>query len=306
MKAARGPLLLLAAALLGGVLGWRLHKPPPPRVVEEDRNRDGRADRWVERDPDTRALTRVTEDLDFNGRVDRIEVWAAGRIQRVDTDSDRDGTLDTTNTLGAQGQVLFTLTDRDWNSIPERWIQRNSHGELSGEWIDPNQDTAPDRFRSFDRAGRCTDEATDADADGLFELNRVYNTRWPEGSHPVRIERDEDHDGLYERRESYDREGRLLAVNEDTDGDGVRDHFTLFRGAREVAKEGFDRDGNGFFEEWRFPVPGGVRVGRDLNDDYDLDAWDRPGPPEGWCQARCPGGALAGAAPNVAQVNHGR
>jgi hypothetical protein len=306
MMPLREALAMVSALALGGVLGWKFHRPPPSRVQEEDRNHDGRTDRWVERDPDTGQLVKVSEDRNGDGHIDRIEVWAVGRIQRVDTDTDGDGRLDSTDQLGARGQVLFTLTDRDWNSIPERWIQRNARGELAGEWIDPNQDTAPDRFRAFDGAGRITEEGIDADADGLFELNRVFNTRWPEGSHPLRIERDEDRDGVYERRESYDRQGHLLAVNEDTDGDGVRDHFSLFRAEGALLKEGFDRDGNGFFEEWRFPVPGGARVGHDTNDDYDLDTWEPPGPPEGWCQARCGVAPLAAGASPVAQVDHGR
>jgi hypothetical protein len=73
----------------------------------------------------------------------------------------------------------------------------------------------------------------------------------------------------------------------DTDGDGSRDHLTLYGPGGRVLKEGYDRDGNGFFEEWRFVAGHGARVGFDDDDDYDIDRWESPGPPDGWCAARC-------------------
>ncbi len=287
---------LSAGGALGFAAGWRMHRPAPApgsgagsmagRVTTEDTHHDGRADRWTERDAAGR-IARVSEDRNRDGRVDRVEIYVDGRINRVDYDSDGDGRLDATDQLGGDGRVLFRLTDRDWNTVPERWVQLDARGVVTGEWVDANQDTAPERFRGFDAAGRVTEEGSDADGDGLYEVNRMFNTRWPEGSPPVRIERDDNGDGVYERRETYARDGTLLAVNTDTDGDGVRDHLVLLGPGGVVRKEGEDRDGNGYFETWRFPVAGGVRVGHDDDDDYDLDRWDPPGPPQGWCAARC-------------------
>lgn len=129
------------------------------------------------------------------------------------------------------------MTDRNWNTVPERWVQLNARGQISSEWVDANEDSAPERSRSFDAAGRLTEEGIDADGDGLFEVTRTFNTRWPPGSGPLRIERDEDRDGVNERRESYTVTGALRSANDDTDGDGVRDHISLFL-ARRVAAQG--------------------------------------------------------------------
>ena len=104
----------------------------------------------------------------------------------------------------------------------------------------------------------------------------------------MRIERDDDRDGVFERRETYTLTGRLKAVQLDTDGDGTRDRMTLFDAAGHVLKEGSDADGDGYFERWRYPQPdGGVRVSHDDDGDQDSDYWDPPGAPPGWCAQRC-------------------
>ncbi len=257
------------------------------RASAEDRNHDGRPDKRIERDEQGR-ISRVREDRDFDGFDERTEIYVDGRLNRVDYDSNGDRRYDTTDQLGQDGRVLFVMTDRDWNTVPERWVQLNARGQISSEWVDENQDSAPERYRSFDTAGRLTEEGIDHDADGLYEVTRTFNTRWPQGSSPLRIERDDDRDGVYERRESYTIAGVLRSTNDDTDGDGVRDHLTLFLADGTVRKEGFDRDGDGYFESWRFPVAGApARAGYDDDQDYDIDRWDAPGAPNGWCASRC-------------------
>jgi hypothetical protein len=253
----------------------------------EDRDRDGRPDRWVERDAQRRPL-KVSLDEDRDGRPDRVEIYVSGRLNRTDYDSDGDHRIDATDQYGADGAVNMTLWDRDWNTVPERWVQKNRRGQVTGEWIDANQDSVPERFRAFDPSGRATEEATDRDGDGIFEVNAIFNTRWSPTDHAVRVERDDDRDAIYERRETFTRAGVLRSVNEDTDHDGNRDHLILFFADGRIRKEGFDRDGDGWFEEWRFPLPNGdARIAHDDDDDYDIDRWDPPGPPPGWCAGRC-------------------
>jgi hypothetical protein len=310
------PSTALAAALAAGVVcagagfagGWyasarRAPRPAVMRDVTEDRNHDGRPDRWVERDARGRPA-KVRDDRDYDGFPERTEIYVDGRLNRVDYDSDHDRLYDSTDQLGSHGGVLFVMTDRNWNTVPERWVHLNARGQISSEWIDADEDSAPERSRTFDAAGRLTEEGIDADGDGLFEELRTFNTRWPAGSGPLRIERDEDRDGVNERRESYTVTGLLRSSNDDTDGDGVRDHISLFRPDGFLRKEGYDRDGDGFFESWRFPVAGAPsRAGYDDDEDYDIDRWDPPGAPERWCAARCAvgpsgdGGVSPGAAP---------
>lgn len=273
--------------------GWRFAsrrvapKPAVAREASEDRNHDRRPDRWVERD-DRGRIARVRDDRDFDGFAERTEIYVDGRLNRVDYDSDNDRRYDSTDQLGTDGRVIFVMSDRNWNTVPERWVQLNARGQVSSEWVDANEDSAPERYRSFDTAGRLTEEGVDGDGDGLYEVTRTFNTRWAPGSSPLRVERDDDRDGVFERRESYTSEGVLRSTNDDSDGDGVRDHLTLYLPDGTVHKEGFDRDGDGYFESWRFPMRGApARAGYDDDEDYDIDRWDAPGAPERWCAARC-------------------
>lgn len=284
--------LLLAAftGAAGFAAGARIRRQPVPqgeRVTAEDRDHDGRPDRWVERDAANR-IAKVREDRNHDGFPERTEIYVDGRLNRIDYDSDGDGRYDSTDQVGVDGAVLMTMTDRNWNSIPERWVQYNARHQVASEWIDADEDSTPERYRSFDSAGRLTEEGVDDDGDGLYEENRTFNTRWAPTAHALRVERDEDRDGVFERRESYTAEGLLRTVNDDSDGDSVRDRISLYRADGTVLKEGHDRNGDGFFEEWRFMSPGApAQVGHDDDEDYDIDRWEAPGAPAGWCAARC-------------------
>lgn len=292
MAASRWLLASFGAVVLAGggfAGGWIARRPPKTieRTTTEDRNRDGKPDRWVERDEQGR-VAKVREDRNFDGYAERVEIYVDGRLNRVDYDSNNDRSFDATDQLNGDGRVLFNYTDRNWNTLPERWVQLNARGRVTAEWIDANEDTVPERFRSFDGEGRLLEEGVDANGDGLYEVNRSFNVRWPEGAPPLRIEHDDDADGVFERRETYTREGVLRSINEDTDHDGTRDHLTLVLPGGAVRKEGFDRDGDGFFEEWRYPLGDhSFRAAYDEDEDYDLDRWDPPGPPPAWCAARC-------------------
>jgi len=275
---------------LGFVGGWvargRRCAAATENTRTEDRDRDGRPDRWIERDALGR-LARVREDRDHDGFPERTEIYVDGRLNRIDYDSDGDKRYDSTDQVNPRGVVVMTLTDRNWNTLPERWVQFNARHQIASEWIDENEDSTPERYRAYDMTGRLTEEGIDGDGDGLYEVNRSFNTRWPPTAGPLRIDRDDDRDGIFERRETYSLEGQLRAVNDDSDEDNVRDRITLYRPDGTVRKEGRDRDGDGFFEEWRFPQPGApARVGHDDDGDYDIDRWETPGPPSGWCE-RC-------------------
>ncbi len=280
--------LAMAAGFGGGV--WFARRAQPASLAgerTEDRNHDGRPDRWVERDARGRTA-KVRDDRNFDGFAERVEIYVDGRLNRTDYDSDNDRRYDSTDQVGADGRVVYVLTDRNWNSLPERWVQLNARGEIATEWVDENEDSVADRFRSFNTAGRLTEEGIDANGDGLYEITRTYNTRWSPTAGPLRVERDDDRDGVFERRETYAQNGVLRSANDDSDGDGVRDHLVMYAADGAVRKEGYDRDGDGFYEVWRYPIAGGAaRVAHDDDADYDLDRWDLPGAPEGWCASRC-------------------
>lgn len=286
--------MTLVAGFFAGKKSGAAHALPPvscaPLLSTEDTNHDGKPDRWLTRDREgAHLLLSVELDRNGDGKADKREHYAGGlRIFRVDLDEDFDGRYDRYDTLTAQGYAILTHYDRDWNDSPERWVQRGGAGTIISEWTDQDENSAPERYREFDSTGRVTEEGIDLDGDGLYEIERFYNTHWPNPTQPETVERDDNRDGQFERREVFDSSGRLLIVMLDTNADGNRDVMRYLDPQGAVYKEGHDRDGNGDFEEWRFPQrTAGVRVGYDDDNDRDIDRWDRPGAPEGWCEARC-------------------
>ncbi len=259
----------------------------PSPVVAEDTNRDGHPDRWVRHDGGGRVLN-VSLDTNHDGRPDRVEHYGVGnRVDRIDFDENFDGQYDRFDSITTSGHSILTHYDANWNDLPERWVQRGSGGEVVSEWTDANEDLAPEHYREFSPLGRLTEEGIDADGDGLYEEQRFYNVAWGDRQ-PAIVEHDRNADGLFESRQEYDRAGHVTRVMLDSDNDGERDQLQYLTLDGRVYKEGHDRNGDGLFEEWRFPVTsGGVRVGHDDDTDHDIDRWDPPGPPPGWCAARC-------------------
>jgi hypothetical protein len=295
---------LIAATLLcsyasfraGLARGSRSHSPSPsarsaPRA--EDTDRDGRPDRWLLADERGVTLS-IATDRNRDGRPDRNEHLVGGlRPVRVDYDEDFNGSYDRYDSITREGYAILTHYDRDWDDAPERWVQRGASGTIISEWTDADENGAPERYREFDARGRLTEEGIDADGNGLYEVQRFFNVRWRDPARPEYAERDDDGDGQFEKREVFNEEGALILVQTDSDDDGRRDRWQYLRpastdgGAPLVLKIGLDRNGDGSPDEWRYPEADGVRVGHDDDDDRDIDRWDRPGPPSGWCAARC-------------------
>jgi hypothetical protein len=212
-------LVLAGAAGASGawwLRGRRAAAPPAPAaatgVTAEDRDRDGRPDRWVERDA-RGAITLVREDQNRDGRPDRMSVYVSGRPNRVDYDSDLDGRFDA-HRRGRRRRAgaLHPLRPPTGTPSPSGGCSSTRGGGRPGSGSTPTRTRSPERYRAFDAAGRVTEEGVDANGDGLYEVNRIFNQRWPAGSPPVRIERDDDRDGIFERRETYTRAGVLKAV----------------------------------------------------------------------------------------------
>jgi hypothetical protein len=102
----------------GVVDRWEYLGPKGLEKVGSSRRKPGVPDLWVFSDP-SGEMTRRELDEDGDGKVDRVETYAGGRLARVAVDSDRDGRLD-------------------------RW-QDWSTGRLSAEEFDTNADGVADR-----------------------------------------------------------------------------------------------------------------------------------------------------------------
>lgn len=124
-----------------------------PDRLEIDENRDGKLDRWeeytadgvmvrystsakggspekfVEIDPATKVTTQVETDADHDGRRERLEVFAKGRLVRAEIDTDADGKRDRTQDW-SPGYMASEEIDRDGDGRADIRILHTKAGAI--------------------------------------------------------------------------------------------------------------------------------------------------------------------------------
>lgn len=182
-------------------------KPAPsvaiPGTTPEDRNGDGRPDRWVSGDPT--QPTRELLDENHDGRADRVRVYdAQRRLQSSEDDLDFDGKFE-----------LFT-DYKDGERVRTR-EDTNADGETDG-W-------------SFFRSGEIVRRESDRDGDGLRDLVAMYR-----GGQLQRQEEDRNADGQPDLIEIFE-SGEVAERHEDADFDGTPDVASFYKAGKLVRKE---------------------------------------------------------------------
>lgn len=174
----------------------------------EDRDRDGRPDRWVY--ADAGRTTREVLDDNGDGQPDRITVYdPSGRLPaRSEEDANGDGVIDT-------------------------WTQYEN-GQPSRRQSDTNGDGVPDDWTAF-RDGQPYRNEQDTKGQGFRDRVRIY-----ESGHLAREEEDRNGDGRPDVVTSYDSDGQVTMREEDTDGDGAMDVRSRYRNGKLASREAVD------------------------------------------------------------------
>ncbi len=124
-----------------------------PDRLEIDENRDGKLDRWeeydtlglmvrystsakggtpekfIELDPATKVATQVETDADHDGRRERLEVFAKGRLTRAEIDTDADGKRDRVQDW-TPGYMVSEEIDRDGDGRADIRISHTKTGAI--------------------------------------------------------------------------------------------------------------------------------------------------------------------------------
>jgi len=188
--------LLLAVAVSGGIYGCSRGEVRPPGIgrvsptyntatgrlekLAYDRNADGRDDAWAFMDG-TRLL-RAELDEDFDGRVDRREVYEAaasgartggtaavpgsGILTRVEIVSARTGRVVRVETYSA-GILSAAEDDVDDDGRPDKWEQYRD-GALATVTLDTKGRGVADRRVVYARDGGAPRIEADRDGTGQF------------------------------------------------------------------------------------------------------------------------------------------
>jgi hypothetical protein len=163
----------------------------------EDRDGDGRADRWVyesdgrkrelldeDRDgrperttwyePDGKTIARVDEDTDGDGEVDSWSTWQGGSLARRRADTDHDGEPDTWTTYDAKGKMARHEQDANGDGVRDT-VDYYTAGRIARRTEDADGDGRPERITHFDEKGRPSILEEDTDGDGLVDTRSHYS-----------------------------------------------------------------------------------------------------------------------------------
>jgi hypothetical protein len=118
---------------------------PQPRLVrrEIDMNGDGKVDLATLFD-DKGEPAKEALDLDFDGRVDQVNVYENGRIARKERDTDADGRPDVTEFF-EKGRKVRVERDTNHDGHVDTW-EEYENGKLVRTGEDTDGDGKPDRW----------------------------------------------------------------------------------------------------------------------------------------------------------------
>jgi hypothetical protein len=124
-------------------------------------------------------------------------------------------------------------SDVNHDSRPDVWRLYRTEDEggtkiefLTCKQVDNNQDGKKDWVTAYNRKGNPIFEKIDFDFDGTFNMSAVYDQKT---GHYAEIERDDDRDGRYEKKEIFDSAGVLTSVRRDRNGDNQPDEWLQYK-----------------------------------------------------------------------------
>jgi hypothetical protein len=124
-------------------------------------------------------------------------------------------------------------SDLNKDNKPDVWRLYKTEDEggtkiefLTCKQVDMNQDGKKDWVVAYNRKGNPIYEKTDYNYDGKFDMSAVFD---PKTGHYAEIERDDDHDGRFEKKELYDTAGVLTSVRRDRNGDNQPDEWEQYK-----------------------------------------------------------------------------
>lgn len=124
-------------------------------------------------------------------------------------------------------------SDLNKDNKPDVWRLYRTEDEggtkiefMTCKQVDMNQDGKKDWVVGYNRKGNPIFERTDYNYDGQFDMSAVYDQKT---GHYAEIDRDDDRDGRFEKKELYDTTGVLTAVRRDRNGDNQPDEWMQYK-----------------------------------------------------------------------------
>ena len=165
-------------------------------VKTEDRDHDGRPDRWVQEakggrkrelldddhdgrpektiyyEPNSDKIARIEEDTNGDGQPDAWTIYKDGKIVVRRADTNGDGEVDSW-TFYRDGQVVRQEQDTDFDGVRDR-IDYYENGKLVRRTEDKDGSGHPQRITLFDAKGNPTEVDEDKNGDGKIDVRSYY------------------------------------------------------------------------------------------------------------------------------------
>jgi D-glycero-D-manno-heptose 1,7-bisphosphate phosphatase len=166
-------------------------------------------------DPATGKLTRLTADLNKDGKIDAWTYMDGTKVLRTELDADQDGKIERWEFHGGDGKVVKVAISREKNGKPDAWLYPAPDGKVARAEMSSEQDEKKiDRWEWYE-GDQIVRAEEDASGDGKVD-------KWELFANGVlaSVELDEDYDGRPDRRLNYGAGGRLISIESEPDGRG--------------------------------------------------------------------------------------
>ncbi len=160
----------------------------------------------------------------------------ACKSKQPDTVPKNTATLEIPNvdpTLCETAGKNVVTSDLNKDDRPDVWRLYKTEDEggtkiefMTCKQVDFNADGRKDWVVAYNRKGNPIFEKTDYDYDGVWDMSAVFDGKT---GHYAEIERDDDHDGRFEKKELYDSAGVLQSVRRDRNGDNQPDQWEQYK-----------------------------------------------------------------------------
>jgi hypothetical protein len=167
-------------------------------------------------DPKTGRLTRLTADLNKDGKIDAYSYMDGTKVLRTELDTDQDGKIEKWEYMGEDGKTVVRVAlSREKNGKSDTWMYPGPDGKLARAEISSEQDEKKiDRWEWYEN-GQIVRAEEDASGDGKVDKWETFAN-----GAVTSVMLDENYDGSADRRLNYGPAGRLVTIDSEADGRG--------------------------------------------------------------------------------------
>jgi hypothetical protein len=166
-------------------------------------------------DPKTGKLTRLTADLNKDGKIDAWTYMDGTKVLRTELDADQDGKIEKWEYHGDDGKVAKVALSREKNGKQDAWFYPGPDGKIARAELSSEQDEKKIDRWEWHENGEAVRVEEDASGDGKVDKWQTLKN----GS-IVAVLLDENYDGKPDRRLNYGPNGQLLSIESEPDSSG--------------------------------------------------------------------------------------